>query len=668
MGRTKKAPKSATRNLDQLDRETQQRKDCPYRETEDGIMWDKPLKEGTVPTRLTNFTARIAGEVVRDDGVDTRRAIELKVKLADKEHCFEIPASQFSTMSWVMHHLGPRALLYPGYTATDHTRAAIQMLSPKIVKRTAYTHTGMRKIERTWVYLHAGGAIGPDGPVPDVGVELYGALQGLTLPAPPEGEELVAAIQASLGILEVGPDAVMVPLLAAAYRAPLGPFDQSLHLAGPTGVGKSELAALIQQHYGAEFDRTHLPASWSSTDNALEALAFTAKDVLLVIDDFCPTGTQYDVGHMHRKADRVIRAQGNRSGRQRLTSESALMPTRPPRGLILSSGEDVPRGQSLRARLLVIEVEPKDVDWAALTQSQKQASKGQLARALSGYICWVLGRYEMIQEQLPEKITTLRDQAAQSGQHKRTAVVVANLALALWHFLDFAEDAGAIQTEEHGRLRERFWNALIQTADRQGDLQAASEPTTRYLELLSSAIASGKAHLAAPKGEAPSRTDNIDYPAAWGWRKDTRISSSLQPVYTPAGTRVGWVIDDDIYLEPTAAFKVAQDMAGVGGDGLKIDEPTLRKRLKEKGLLASTDETRGRLLVRHTLEGQRREVLHLKTEALAPREPAQPAQPAQEPSSGDQGTGVRKDPSARVSKRKRKSPRTRRAHAVSTGP
>jgi hypothetical protein len=45
-----------------------------------------------------------------------------------------------------------------------------------------------------------------------------------------------------------------------------------------TGRFKSEAAALAQQHFGAGLDARHLPANWSSTGNALEALAFTAKD------------------------------------------------------------------------------------------------------------------------------------------------------------------------------------------------------------------------------------------------------------------------------------------------------------------------------------------------------------------------------------------------------
>ena len=51
--------------------------------------------------------------------------------------------------------------------------------------------------------------------------------------------------------------------------------------------------------------------------NALEALAFSAADAVLVVDDFAPTSTAGDIDRAHRDADRLLRAQGNRSGRLR---------------------------------------------------------------------------------------------------------------------------------------------------------------------------------------------------------------------------------------------------------------------------------------------------------------------------------------------------------------
>lgn len=209
-------------------------------------------------------------------------------------------------MRWPVEHLGASAVVYPN--CADHARAAVQILSPDPVEEHVFLHTGWRAIDGEYLFLHGGGALGRNGAVSGVKVVLSGALGRYRLPEPLDGAELVAAVRTSLGLITVGPPALTIPILAATYRAPLGSCDFSVHLAGPTGAGKSELAALAQQHFGKEFDARHLPGSWSSTGNALEGLAFAAKDVLLAVDDFAPGGTKTDVQRLHRDADRVLRA------------------------------------------------------------------------------------------------------------------------------------------------------------------------------------------------------------------------------------------------------------------------------------------------------------------------------------------------------------------------
>lgn len=130
-------------------------------------------------------------------------------------------------------------------------------------------------------------------------------------------------------VIELGPEQISFPLLAAAYRAVLGEADFAMHLAGETGAFKSEVAALHQQHFGAAMDRLHLPGTWSSTGNALEALAFFGKDALVVIDDFAPQGNSADVARYHAAADRVFRAAGNHAGRSRLDSTTKLREPKP---------------------------------------------------------------------------------------------------------------------------------------------------------------------------------------------------------------------------------------------------------------------------------------------------------------------------------------------------
>jgi hypothetical protein len=222
--------------------------------------------------------------------------------------------------------------------------------------RVIYGHLGWRKIGDHWVYLHAGGAIGADGLVNGIEVLPPEALARYVLPTPPVGEMLRRAVKASLSLLRFGKSRVAFPLLAAVYRAVLGTVDFAVHLMGQTGAFKSEVAALLQQHFGLEMDARHLPVSWASTANSLESIAFSAKDVLLTVDDFAPSGNAADVARLHREAERLLRAQGNAAGRQRMRADGTLRPAKPPRGLILSTGEDVPRGQSLRARQLILEV------------------------------------------------------------------------------------------------------------------------------------------------------------------------------------------------------------------------------------------------------------------------------------------------------------------------
>jgi hypothetical protein len=435
---------------------------------------------------------------------------------------------------------------------------------------------------------------------------------------------------------------VIVPLLGAAFRAPLGTADCSIHLAGPTGAGKSELAALAQQHFGAGLDARHLPGSWASTGNALEGQAFTLKDSLMVVDDFAPVGGAGDVARLHREADRLLRAQGNHAGRQRMRADATLRPAKPPRGLILSTGEDLPRGQSLRARLMVAELGPGELNWAQLTERQRDAAEGMYAQALAGYVRWLAPNYATVRDSLRTEAAKLRDRARVNGQHARTPGIVADLATGWRCWLDFAMAVGAIDQAQRDRLMDRIWTALQEAGADQAEHQTAAEPCAHFLRLLSAVLASGRAHMAAKDGGQPPDAD------AWGWRATptiTRDGSAMR--WEPQGRCIGWLDGADIYLEPDAAYAEAQALAGQQGESLPVTPRTLWRRLREHRppLLASWDEARQRNTVRRTLAGQRHcDVLHLRADALSTThtEPSTPstqhAAPHQESSASVDGS------------------------------
>ena len=581
--------------------------DCSYYANGRGLIWNKPIaaKEGqatTVPVTLTNFVAHITADVERDDGTERSRIYEVTASLAGDAHAHKgtITAEEFDSLRWLNTILGARAVVYPG--KGEHTRVAIRLLSEGIQARRVIAHTGWRNDGEHWSYYHGNGAINADGLI-ESNVELPPQFSAFKLPAPPSGSALCDAVRAvAFTLLKVAPENITLPLFGGAFAALLTDPDFSLFLVGYTGSGKSELAALLQSFFGAGFNAKALPAAWSSSANALEAIAHTAKDCVLVIDDFCPTGATQEQARLHAAADRIFRAQGNHSGRARCRTDGSVRPPKPPRGLAVGTGEDLPRGQSLRARLAILPIEKGAVNWPLMTECQQQARAGIYATATSAFIQWLAkdGRIGELRANAESEINQLRQGWLNSGvnAHKRSATTLAYLQRAWEAWLTFAADCGALDSDEVTGMREAIHTALDTLGRSQDSYHASENPTIRFIELLRAAIVSGRAHLAATNGGRPDDAE------AWGWR-----GGEVQ------GDCVGWLDGNDLYLQPDAAYRIAQTMAS-NGEGLTISAQVLWKRLNEAGLLASVDEKRQTNKIRRTINGKAESVIHLSRQEM----------------------------------------------------
>ncbi len=578
-----------------------------YKATTRGLIWHKSTRDGYIDTPLTNFAAKITADVIEDDGVETRRSFEIETLCNGRTSTFTVPSQSFQSMNWPPDKMGASAIVYPGMNIRDQTRAAIQILSGQPPTKHVYTHTGWREFGGCWAYLHANGAIGaPES----VEVSLSGQLSKYALPNRPTGQRLTTALRASLGVLDLVKDEISVPLFSGIYRTVLGACDFSLHLAGTTGVFKSELAALQQQHFGAGMDARNLPGSWTSTDNALEGLLFSAKDALMVLDDFAPTGTVHDVQRLHSRADRILRGQGNNSGRQRMGADTKLRLPKFPRGVILSTGEDIPSGHSLRARMLVLELSRGDIDPKHLSKCQNLAGDGVYAEALSGFIAYIAPRYADIKANLRTQINEFRDVMDVGDKHRRTPEIIANLAVGLHWFLECAVDCGVLTPEERMALWIRGLRGLNKAANAQASHQKSSDPVNRFIELLSAALASGKAHLASMDGGEPQNA------ADWGWRESSSIGEYSHGGMRPQGDRIGWIDGEDVYLQPDAAHSVARRIGSETGDSIVLNPRTMQKRLHEAGALVTVEKSRGTHTVRRTIGNRREVVLHLHASRL----------------------------------------------------
>lgn len=240
------------------------------------------------------------------------------------------------------------------------------------------------------------------------------------------------------------------------------------------------------------------------------------------------------------------------------------------------------------------------------------AASGLYARAMGGFVRWLAGEYEKGQADFHMRVLELRSHATKV--HSRTPGIVADLHAGFELFLRFAVITGALTAAEQRSIEERCWTSLNKVAKAQRVQQEASEPTKRFVDLLRGAILSGQAHIARVDGGAPGGD------AQWGWQL---VGSGDHERLISKGKCVGWIDGANLYLEPAASFGVAQDLGRSNGEPLVVSETTLRKRLKEKGLLASTDIARGTLTVRRRVCGESIPVLHLRSNVLAcPTSPA----------------------------------------------
>ena len=579
-----------------------------YEARSEGLYWLKPTNEGHIPTRLCNFTARIVTDIVEDDGATETRYFEIEASQSGERKRFVVSAEEFTAMNWPLEKLGASAITYPSFNR-ERLRAAIQYISTGVEERRVFAHVGWRRFGDQCVYLHSGGGIGANGggAAPDIDLSRLG-LTSYELPEPSsDTEEVKLAIRAALDVLDVAPKTLTYPLLTAVYRAPLAevsPADLSIFVEGQSGSQKTSLTAVLQSFYGANFDISHLPGIWESTANALELQAFLVKDAVFVVDDFKPKGNKWDIADLHKKADRLLRGQANQQGRSRMTADASLRPSYHPRGIIISSGEDIPAGQSLRARIVTLPIQKGEVCLDKLSKAQRDAHEGLLAQAMASYLKWLAPQLEELRTSMPARQNQLRDRARAQGVigHDRTPANIASLAFGFETFLRCAEETGAISTEERARVWDEGWQALVEVGKAQQLEQDSQNETERYIEILSSAISTGLAHVASAgdNGEPPNPTD-------WGWKE-------IGVEYAPKGTRIGWISEQEIYLDPTASYNVAQRIAEQEGERLTTSKDTLQKRLQQAGYLGGHDN--GRSTVRRDIGDLQKRVLFLKPGVL----------------------------------------------------
>lgn len=552
------------------------------------IKYDQDKKPYYV--KLANFLAWPVREISLDNGVERKTDFEIEGILSGSQKLRPVMVSSddFSSMKWLVKEWGLSPNIYPGQSVKDKVRHAIQSLAKDIKRETVFTHTGWRKFDDKWVYLHAGGAIGDSSILVDLKKE------GLSRYKLPEAcEDIKSTVIESMQILKAAPLSVTFPLYGLSFLAPLceplrvAGIEPSfiIWLNGESGSLKSSLAALFLNYFGTFTGKTP-PASFKDTTSAIEKRSFLTKDSILLVDDFHPTASAKEANAMEAIAQQLLRGYGDRVGRSRMKADTTLRATYIPRGLCIVTGESTPSaGQSTTARYMELSLAKGEINFDILDKLQANAKV--LGQTMRSYI-------ESIDiETLPDKLRSmhfeLRARATISGQHKRIPEDVAWLHLGIGMGLTHAVSVGAITEQDKAYLLETGWNTLIELAEKQAALVNTEQPAKQFMSALSEMLSAKSVY--------------------------TRFLSDGPTIGDP--NFIGWHDADHYYLLPIITYNALTKYYSAHGGHFSVSATTLWRHLEQaNAIVVQRDAKQTYRIVKKMIGGERMRVLQLRKQSL----------------------------------------------------
>lgn len=536
---------------------------------EDGCLFSqKKIARGSKNKMLAEFVAWPVKEVILDDGISVKRYFDMKGILPDGRSLstIRVADNEFMGMNWVMKSWGIKALVASSGKA--ELREAIQILGKNIKTERQYTHTGWRKIDNQWVFLHAGGAIGNRNVTVDLSEGGY-SLQRYSISR--DDVDLSKAVGATFSLLEIGPSEIIYPLLAATFLSPLCELmqqvsvspDFTLFLVGRTQSGKSSLAALFLSFFG-NFDKMNFPANYKQTANSLEKISFILKDVLLVIDDYYPAQSKSGQEAMRKLAQSLARGYGDGAGRTRMNSGMKIKASYFPRGLAISTGEERPDiGESGQARFVFIDVKRDEIDYEnglVAIENNRQ----YLAQFMTMYIEWVAENWDRIKLEILENYNKARREHFNNEGLGRLNDSMSKLWLGIEMFLLFVSEKDlASNPEDIDRTAYTAYHAFKSLLDNNAKELLIEKPTDRFLNALTELINTGELEIVSAKEKAKSTKCIVCYDKS------------------------------NVYLRPTDSYEAVKNFYKRRGEDFAITYNNLTKQLIDEGVI-SYNESRKR--------------------------------------------------------------------------
>ena len=450
---------------------------------------------------------------------------------------------------------------------------------------TIYTYLGWRTINNKLIFLSKGYSVGASE---KMDVRLEGNSNNYSL-VDPIGRDVKKDIDDTLKLLDSDfvSHKIMMPLISIAFLSPLNHFFKMadlepklvVFLIGRTGARKSTLSSLILSFFG-DFNNANTPISFRDTANSIIAQTFALKDVLTVIDDFHPA-SKLEEQSMNKTAQMIMRGYGDRVGRSRLKSDSTLLPSKPPRGNAVITGEYPPDiSESGTARYISVELREEDINLPLLSELQDIARNDSFKITMTEYIKFILskntsedktklfvhglrGDFQFYRDEFTNK---LRDKKI--SFHPRIPETLAWLYIGFNYYLIFLLEGGYIDSNRVQELDRECEKNLLELAIEQSKLVVDDKPTTKFLTKLKSLLDSGIA----------------------------QVESKDDPMFVGSLGFIGYQDSTYYYLHTSMTHKAVKKLCEEQGELFSISERALVKNLADEGFIETEKDKNTKLI------------------------------------------------------------------------
>lgn len=436
-----------------------------------------------------------------------------------------------------------------------------------IVEKTVYRHTGLIRKDGKLRFLYHGGSIGiSDNTEIETDLAPCNLEQYCFTDKEFDKDEALRTMYSLLGLAD---SKIMIPLMATVYLSPMYSLLEEadilinyvLSIIGKTGAFKSTIAALMLCHFG-KFSITTFPLSFSrSTLAGIEKMAFPAKEICLVIDDYKPEKMQTD---QEKIFEGILGLWGDRSPRIKMNAHGGLHKKYSPRGLAIITGERQPKFSPSRlARMITIHVQKGSIDEDKV-KSIYYNKREQLAFGMKEYIKWIISNEQDIKDKARE-LQGVYSQKIADFKHPRIKQNIIVMLIGFTFWLDFMEENSIIDSTQKDELSCEAYYSLEEVGRNQENDVEDEDPIRIFFKTLSQLQIAGKVHL-------------TDY--------KTGIATDLEE-----GTHIGYIDNEtnQYYLIADTVYKEVEK-ACIGR--FIVTPKQLQKSLADEGYIVTDRDNR----------------------------------------------------------------------------